>query len=232
VAKVSISARVALLILAFISLISFAIGGIIELNKQKTSVISQVEVVQKEDTEKQAEPVENKAKGTVKQSGTENTEENTGAPASPQSAEVIPDITLGQTIAANGFEFTLNRVELSYDVEPDNPPSYYTHYAASQGQVYIYVNATVKNTGKHSLECDNIYSVIADYNHGYTYRGFHIASDSDGDFTYANITNVEPLQTLGVHCLIDCPQEVEASENPLVLTIQMKDGTKYKYTVR
>ena len=121
---------------------------------------------------------------------------------------------------------------MSYDVMPDNPPSYYSHYTAGSGQVYIYINATVKNLQKQDVECDEIYSVTADYNNGYTYNGFNITDDSDGDFTYANITSISPLHTLGVHCLRECPAEVETSNNPLSLSINLKNGTQYKYTVR
>ena len=145
--------------------------------------------------------------------------------------ESIP-ISIGQKVVTENCEFTLNKVELSYDVKPQNPPSYYTHYPASDGQVYIYINATVKNIQKQSLECDEIYSVEADYDNGYKYIGFNIVNDSDGDFTYANINSVEPLQTRGVHCLIDCPEEVETSSKPLSITIKMKDGSDYLYKIR
>ena len=168
---------------------------------------------------------ENKAKGTVSQ-----TVDAPTAQAAP--AEEITDIALKQTVATDDYEFTLNRVELSYKVLPDNPPSYYTYYNAPDDQVYIYVNAKVKNKQKQSVDCDEIYSVTADYNGGYTYTGFNIADDTDGDFTYANITAVNPLQTLGVHCLIACPEEVETTSHPLVLTITLKDGTKYRYKMR
>lgn len=153
-------------------------------------------------------------------------------PTSTPSKEPTPTIALGETVNTDSFEFTLNKVDLSYNVEPDNPPSYYTYYAASDGQVYVYVNATVKNLTQQTMRCDEIYSVTANYNNGYTYKGFNIITDTDGDFTYSNINSITPLQTMGIHCLIDCPKEVETSENPLVLTIKLRDGKEYLYTVR
>lgn len=143
------------------------------------------------------------------------------------------DITVNETVTTDNYEFTLNKVELSYDVKPENPPSYYMHYPAPDGKVYIYVNAMVKNLAKKSIECDEIYSVLADYNGGYEYTGFHVVSDKDGDFTYANIANIDPLETRGVHCLVECPVEVENStDKPLFITITLKDGAKYKYQIR
>ena len=170
------------------------------------------------------------SKSTVSKS---ESEKKTTVSETPKEKEPesIP-ISIGQKVVTENCEFTLNKVELSYDVKPQNPPSYYTHYPASDGQVYIYINATVKNIQKQSLECDEIYSVEADYDNGYKYIGFNIVNDSDGDFTYANINSVEPLQTRGVHCLIDCPEEVETSSKPLSITIKMKDGSEYLYKIR
>lgn len=144
----------------------------------------------------------------------------------------VKEIAIGETIATENFEAVLNKVELSYDVVPENPPSYYSHYPADSGQVYVHVDMDIKNLQKQEVRCDEIYTVTVDYNNGFTYKSFAITEDTDGDFTYANITSVTPLQTLGVHALIDCPQEVETSTNPLFITITFADGSSYKYTIR
>lgn len=195
----------------------------------------------KQNTVSESKPVQQETKSTVSetekqstvtQTTPESTEQSTVTQTAPVVLPEIQPIALGQTVTTKNCTFTLNRVSLSYDVKPDNPPSYYQHYPASSGQVYIYLNATIKNTQKQSLECDEIYSVEADYNNGYTYTGFNIVTDYDGDFSYANINSVEPLQSMGVHCLVDCPEEVETSSNPLSLTISFRDGTKYSYKIR
>lgn len=156
----------------------------------------------------------------------EQQEETETAPVAPKS------IAIGETVVTTNYEFTLKKVELSYDVEPDNPPSYYSHYAAESGMVYLHIDADIKNTQKQNLECDEVYQVKADYNGGYMYSGFAVAEDDDGDFTYANITSISPLQTLGVHNLVSCPQEVETSTNSLKITIVMSDETEYEYIIR
>lgn len=149
-----------------------------------------------------------------------------------ETTDTIPEIKLGQTVSTENYDFTLNKVKLSYRVEPDYKPSYYHYYDAPDGEIYVYVNASVKNKKKTSVECDTIYTATVDYNNGYTYDGFHIADDDDGDFTYANITDIDPLQTLGVHCLISCPDEVETSDAPLYVTIKIRGGETYKYIIR
>ena len=57
-------------------------------------------------------------------------------------------------------------------------------------------------------------------------------SVDDGDFNYSNINSISPLQTMGIHCLVDCSSEIETSDNPLELTIKLRDGKEYLYTVR
>ncbi len=207
------SSKICIAILLFIAVISIGIGILRNLDNKDFSLSN------------------NQTKSDMTETK-ESTPKPTSTPTPTPTTLPEQTLSLGQTITTPQYEFTLNKVELSYDVMPDNPPSYYSHYTAGSGQVYIYINATVKNLQKQDVECDEIYSVTADYNNGYTYNGFNITDDSDGDFTYANITSISPLQTLGVHCLIECPAEVETSNNPLSLSINLKNGTQYKYTVR
>lgn len=215
--------RMMLLILVFITVVALGIGAIAEFGNQKT-------VVKPESTV--SSTTENKASGTVGGKADSSINNQTETVSAPKPTPTIQPIALGETVITENYEFTLNRAEFSYRVEPDAPPSWYTYYEAPDNQVYLYLNVSIKNTQKHSLPCDEVYSVTVDYNSGYTYRGSFIADDTDGDFTYANITSVEPLQTLGVHCLVACPEEAETSEHPMFATITMKDGSKYQYTIR
>ncbi len=142
-------------------------------------------------------------------------------------------ISIGETISNEYVEITINKVELVYDVLPDDVSGFYSHYEADQGNVYLHIDADVKNMGKQNLACDEILKATADYNNGYTYSGFPVAEDSNTGFTYANITSINPLETLGVHYLFKCPQEVEESSNPLFIIIEpslSKDS--YILTVR
>lgn len=147
--------------------------------------------------------------------------------------EEIKEIKIGETVSDKSFDFTLKNVTLTYKAEPDTKPILYTYYEAKPGKVYIKVDAVIKNTGKVGLDCDEIYTVTADYNNGYPYSGFAVADDHDGDFTYASITRIDPLETLGVHYLIDCPDEVDTNTSaPLTLEITLNDGSKYSYKIR
>lgn len=142
-------------------------------------------------------------------------------------------ISVGDSIITDNVEIIINKVELSYDVLPDDTSGFYTHYAADSGNVYIHIDADIKNLGKQNLGCDKILSATADYNNGYTYSGFAVPENNNTGFTYANITSIKPLETLGVHYLFKCPQEVEESNNPLFITIEpMSSNDSYVLTIR
>ena len=222
------SVKICAAILAFLALVSIGIGALRNLDNFNFSSRKNTGIPQNNNVSNMQNEKEKTTPTSVA------TPTSTPQPTPLPTSTPIPEntISIGQTVTNNMYEFTLNKVQFSYDVMPDNPPSYYSHYEAKPGQVYIYVNASVKNLQKQGLPCDEVYSVTADYNGGYTYSGFNIITDTDGNFTYASINSIDPLQTLGVHCLIDCPEEVETSTNPLFLTITMKDGSKYKYTIR
>ena len=140
-------------------------------------------------------------------------------------------IGIGDTIISETAEITINHVELSYDVLPEEKGYFYTHYAADSGQVYIDVSVNVKNTQKQILSCTDVMTVKADYNDGYTYTAFPVVEDSNTGFTYASIVSIDPLETKGMHFLIDCPQEVEETGNPLFLEF-LVEKEKYAYTIR
>ena len=154
-----------------------------------------------------------------------------GGTVEPQQDNSVQTVNVGDKIVTDSLEIKINSVELTYDVLPDNTSGFYTHYAADAGKVYIAVDASVTNKAKQNLDCDEIGKIVADYNNGYTYRGFIIVKDSDTGFTYANITSIVPLETKGIKWLIECPEEVETSSNSLFLEFTINGG-KYKLIIR
>lgn len=142
-------------------------------------------------------------------------------------------IKKGDVITTDSMEITIKNVEFSYDVLPDDTSSFYTHYPADSGKVYIHIDTDVKNLGKQNLSCAKIMGVTADYNGGFTYNSQTVPEDGTTGFTYANITSIAPLETLGVHFLIECPQEVEESDSPLFVTFEPSNSKDtYKLTIR
>lgn len=148
-----------------------------------------------------------------------------------QNNDVTMEIKEGDTIKTDRMEIKIKKIEFSYNVLPDNTDGFYTRYPAETGHVYIHIDTDVKNIQKQILNCDDIMVVEANYNDGFTYSSFAVPEDASTGFTYANITSIDPLQTLGVRFLIDCPQEVEETDNPLFLIFNV-DKQKYKYIIR
>ncbi len=163
--------------------------------------------------------------------GTVNSEN--GAYVNQQGGQQVSakQIKVGDKIVTDSMEVVINRVELTYDVLPDNASGVYSHYVAEEGKVYICVDADVTNKAKQKLACDEIGTIAANYNDGYTYNGFTAVEDSSTGFTYANITSIDPLETRGIKWLVNCPQEVETSNNSLILELAI-GGDKFVYTVR
>lgn len=209
--------KICVCILLVIAILAGGIGFVIHMNKSsitKTVTNSESAVTEKKET-----------------AAKKSTVTSTVIPAETEPAEV-EEIKIGDAVETDEFTFKLERVEISRRVQPDAPPSYYTYYQAEKDHTYIYVKASISNKSKYALECDEIYSVEADFDGGYKYTGFNIADDNDGDFTYANITSIDPLATRGVHCLVDCPQIVEEEGKTLFITITLNNGYKYKYNIK
>nr|WP_314463591.1 hypothetical protein [uncultured Clostridium sp.] len=183
-------------------------------NSQAESLKAQVEELKQENADLKAQLE------TVPETTAEET----------QAVQNGTPIAVGGVITTDAMEITINKAELSYDVLPDDTSGFYTHYAADPGNVYIHLDVDVKNLGKQNLPCDEIMKTTADYNGGYTYGGQAVPEDGNTGFTYANITSINPLQTLGVHFLFQCPQEVAESQNPLSIVLE-PSGTKDSYVL-
>lgn len=186
---------------------------------------------QQSDTEKLEQKIAELEKENAELKGADTVVEDKDTQQEVQKEEDISPIQIGDIIKTDKVEITINNIEFSYDVLPDDTSGLYTHYPAESGNVYIHIDTDVKNLQKQNLNADEIMSVEADYNGGYTYRDNPIPEDSSTGFTYANITSIKPLESLGVRFLINCPQEVEGSDNPLSLVFTV-DNQKFGYTIR
>ena len=140
-------------------------------------------------------------------------------------------VTVGDIIQTDEAEITINQISFSYDVLPKTKSSYYIHYAADAGKVYIDIDVSVKNLKKQSLFCDEVMTVMADYNDGFTYYGFPIVEDSSTGFTYADISVIDPLESRDMRYLVDCPEEVAQTDHPLYLIFKVSNQ-EYKCILR
>lgn len=165
------------------------------------------------------------------------TEETTEAPTEAVTAteaasandERADIIEAGDVIKGKQYEVTIISVRFSYDVLPDKTGI--IHLISERGMVYIDIDADVKNTAKQKLCCGEVMTVTADYNGGYLYEAYPVVEDSTTGFAYASTSYIVPLGTKGMRYLIDCPEEVSQSDQPLFLIFNI-GGKDYKYIVR
>lgn len=160
------------------------------------------------------------------------TEAEGEAEANVSTTDATP-LTVQETITiADACEFYVDYTNITDDVMPPQPGSWYTHYEAEDGKVYVDLCVAYKNLGTTDQSADEIMNATLIYGGKYQYTGFSmIEENSRGDFTYSNITSVSPLSQEYLHYLFEVPAEVETSEGALTILLNI-EGNKYSVVVR
>ncbi len=141
-------------------------------------------------------------------------------------------VGIGDTIKTENFEYTIDNVEFTYEVLPPNTSSVYTSYPAAQGKVYLHMNGKLKNLMKRDIRIDETFSPVAIYGDGYVYDGFVIVDD-DNRFDWGSSYSAgAPLETRGVHVLVEVPDEVESSDENVLISLKTTDGGTYQLNYR
>ncbi len=150
-----------------------------------------------------------------------------------EKKDKVKKIKKGDKIETEKFDFTLKNVELTYDVEPKDTSSFFTHYEAPDGKVYVHLTGDYYNKSKRDVCVRDLFTATADFDDGYTYDGFAIVDDAEGTgFEWVSSYIIcTPLSTCSYHCLIECPEAVDESDKSLVVTFEIEDTT-YQYTIR
>ena len=136
----------------------------------------------------------------------------------------IPEVTVGQVnTIPNLCDFTVNYGELKTEVLPPRPTSFYTYYPEQDGKTYLDVSIRVKNTRTTARRADEFGTVKVICGAGYEYSAFSIIEEKNGgNFTYTNITNIEPLTTGELHYLASIPNELaEDASVPIVVELSI-----------
>ena len=166
----------------------------------------------------------------------EEVEETTLSVKTEKVEEVVVDTTpviaVGESVSTDKCEFTVDYINITKDVMPPHPGSWYSHYEAEAGKVYVDFCVAYKNTDTVNIDADETLSGKLIYNGKYEYKGFSmIEEENRSDFTYSNITSIAPLTTEYVHYLFSVPEEVETSGAEIILEMTIGE-TKYKIVVR
>ncbi len=140
-------------------------------------------------------------------------------------------VNLGDTLVSEEYaEITINSVEYLNILNPSNPDGYYNYYEVKDSNnIYLVLDVTVKNLKANSLDADRVMRVEGIYDDKYMYDGFSVIEEDDGsDFSYTNMTNIEPLKTARMYYLIDMPKEVQEGKVELKINMNGKMFSLYK----
>ena len=159
-------------------------------------------------------------------------EEYVEAQGASETSQILY-LGFGDTVKTDDYEFTLNSVRFSYDVLPDNTSVVFTHYTPERGNVYVDIDASVKNLMKRDINIRDLFTAEAFYGDGYQYNGFLIAVYNDGSafrFWKQRVRCRAPPDR--THFIIECLREVEDSLKTLYVVIHLADGNNYRYYIR
>lgn len=144
----------------------------------------------------------------------------------------VSKIAVGDTIVTDDYEFTLDAADLVHELLPSDTDSFYSYYTADSGKVYAHIAVSLKNLMKRDIRIEETFSAEAVYGDGYTYGCFIVVDDGDGFNGLSSYTAAVPLETAKMHALIECPQEVEDSADPLKIDITLSDGREYECDIK
>lgn len=129
-------------------------------------------------------------------------------------------------------EFYVDFATVTGDVIPTNASGWYSHYQADNDKVFVDICVAYKNLSEKNREADKILSGTLFFGGKYQYTGFAIVEEkSRSNFTYANITSIDPLSMEYLHYLFEVPAEVENSDGALTALLNI-EGSPYVITVR
>ena len=141
------------------------------------------------------------------------------------------EISLNTPFKVDGVsELTITNVEFTYDVLPDNPQSFYTHYPADPEKVYLSITATAKNLAKQEVEAFDLAKATVIYDDGYSYDCLRLIQRR-GDLDGATYENIDPLVPQTMKYIVQLPENVQNDGKPIKVEFIIS-GKKFVYNYR
>jgi len=153
--------------------------------------------------------------------------EPTSTPSYKQLSSIFSPVRV-----SNICEFQVYEIKFARKILPPNTSGYYTYYEVkSSGETFLDIVITIKNLDTIIKSVDDLVSVNVLYDNQYTYNSSPIVVDSDGSFTYALISGVQPLSSKVAHYLVTVPNEVQNNSKSLIIIFNVGD-IEYHYRYR
>lgn len=151
---------------------------------------------------------------------TTTTESTTSKPA-----EDIPEGKIGDTVALEGWEITVESVEVKSKVVPK---SGFGCYVPDEGNQYVLVYITVKNTGKEMRTFLPSFALSNDLHADIIYQGEYEFSPTMflGESGDLNNTSVNPLSKASGYIAFEIVDEAAASDE---LALRLTQGDEEVY---
>ncbi len=140
----------------------------------------------------------------------------------PEKPIYPESINKGDTLViSNEFEVQLKSQDFTTIVKPPKADGFYTYYEVKDNnKIYHHTVFEVKNLKSSYLRSDRVFDILLLYDGKYEYTGFStIEKDGGSEFTYTNISGIDPLVTRRIHFLTEVPLEVSNSGKKVELFI-------------
>ncbi len=210
------SAKICIVILLFVSAIAFGIGCLTHANEIKLFSSK------KDDTDIETEPVIN--------AGTKPSPNKTTPDDATKPVDNTKVITVGENVTIDDVcKFTFDYIDITDNVAPPKNPDD-SYYEAEDGKVYLDFCIAYNNMSSGSVDSDDVMSGKLIYDDKYEYNGFPIAEAENREYL-TSYESISPLTTEYVHYLFMIPEEIENSDAPIELRMQI-GGENYKVMAR
>ena len=94
------------------------------------------------------------------------------------------------------------------------------------------MSGKLKNLMKRDIRIEETFTPVAIYGDGYVYDGFVIVEDDNSFDWNSSYSAGAPLETRGVHVLVEMPSEVENTDENVILSLKASDGGTYQLNYR
>jgi len=141
-----------------------------------------------------------------------------------------PEIKVGDVIADDTIELTIDDVYFANSLYPPKMSGYYHYYEAESGKTYLIVKVTATNLKGNDMKYDSIAGVSCTYREKYNYTSF-CALEKDGGTDlngYPSQYAIAPLDKGTCYYLMEVPETVQ--EGPVTVSLYAA-GQYYKLNV-
>lgn len=125
---------------------------------------------------------------------------------------------------------TIDGADYGDEVKPDNPERVYRYHSDKEGEKFIYIYGTIKNTSGNKFEFgQNMYAAMT-FDDKYNYNA-SISADENGSFSYL-YAYLDPLKSEKFYICASVPDELIEEYSQMVVNFGFKTNFEHKYGIQ